>query len=162
MEEIGRIMYDAFDKYFDDLEKTLYRMSEITDSLLRATDQRLAGHEHDARQPRLATEVDVRPGTKTRKCAEDAAADQARHADSCSTKKIDDSTSSTSFGMTAKPPALPRRKDVLGDKGAEAPKLCLSPMEIRALTAAGGVLPAGTASTATRTIFPRTFFVEPR
>ena len=51
-------------------DPVLDRMSESTDRLLRATDQRLAGLEHDARQPHLATEADVKPDTKTCKRAE--------------------------------------------------------------------------------------------
>ena len=134
------------------------RMSETTNRMLRATDQHLLDVEHDARQPRLTTEADVKPDTKTRKRAEDAAAYQAKNGDSCSANRSETSqTSSTSFGMTAEPPALPRRDDVLVDKGAAAPKPCLSPVEMRTLKAIGGLLPAGTTSTAMRTIFPRPF-----
>ena len=46
----------------------------------------------------------------------------------------------------------------LVDKEAAAPKPCLSSVEMRTLTTAGGLLPAGTASIATRTIFPRFSF----
>ena len=62
-------------------------------------------------------------------------------------------TSSTSFGMKAELPALPRRDDVLANKGAAAPKPCPSPVEMRALTVTGGLLPTGKAPTATRIIF---------
>ena len=55
--------------------------------------------------------------------------------------------------MTAEPSALPRRDDVVVNKGAEAPKPCLSLLEMRSPRAAGGLLPAGTTFTATRTIF---------
>ena len=41
-------------------------MDELADEM-RATKYRLAGLEHDARQPRLAIEVDVPSDTKTRK-----------------------------------------------------------------------------------------------
>ena len=58
--------------------------------------------------------------------------------------------------MTAEPPALPRRDDVLVDKGAEASKPCLSLAETRTQTAAGGLLPIGTASIiAMRILFPQ-------
>ena len=68
----------------------------------------------------------------------------------CLTSFDDDST---------EPLALPCcRDDVLVDKGAAAPKRCLSPMEIGTLTAAGGLLPANKASTAVRTIFLRPIF----
>ena len=47
--------------------------------------------------------------------------------------------------------ALPcLRNDALVDNGAAVPKPRLSPAEIRTLTATGGLLPAGKASTATR------------
>ena len=52
------------------------------------------------------------------------------------------------------------KNDALVDKGAAAPKPCLSPVE-RHTTAAGGLLPAGTASTAMRTISPTAFLVLP-
>ena len=68
-------------------------------------------------------------------------------------------TSSTSFGMTTKLPALPCRDYILVDKSAEAPKPHLPPVEVRILpSAASGLLPAGTASTAMRTIFPRPLY----
>ena len=97
----------------------------------------------------------VTQDTKTRKRTEDAARDRAKHGDSCSAKRVDDGpTRSTSFSMTAEPPALPCRDTVLVDNGVEGPTPCLSPVEMRTLPiAAGGLLPAGTASTATRTIF---------
>ena len=60
--------------------------------------------------------------------------------------------------MKAKPPVLPCRDDVLVENGAAAPKLCLSPFEIRSSTAAGGLLPAGKASTMTRIPFSSRVF----
>ena len=47
------------------LDKHTEKMGEIR--------HRLAGFEHDARQPRLAIEIDVKADTKTRKRTEDAA-----------------------------------------------------------------------------------------
>ena len=64
-------------------------------------------------------------------------------------------TSSTSFGMKAEPSALPCWDEVLVDKGAAAPKPCLSPVEMRTPTATGGLLPAGIASSAMIIIFSR-------
>ena len=65
-----------------------------------------------------------------------------------------DPTCLTSFGDgSTEPLALPRRDDALVDKAAAAPKPCLSPVEVRMLTTAGGLLPAGTAPSATRTNF---------
>ena len=65
-----------------------------------------------------------------------------------------------SFGDdSTKPLVLPYCRDnALVDKDAAAPKPCLSSVEMRTLTTAGGLLPAGTASIATRTIFPRFSF----
>ena len=65
-------------------------------------------------------------------------------------------TSLTSFGIIKAEPLAPEKSivDALVDKGAEAPKPCLLPVKMRTPTAAGGSLPAGTASTAMRTIFP--------
>ena len=91
MGELRRIMSEALDKAldksFNELKENLDRMSETTNRMLRATYQRLAGAEHDARQPRLATEAAVRPYTKTRKRTEEAAADPVKHGDSGSAKK---------------------------------------------------------------------------
>ena len=44
------------------------------DDLTEKTSQRLAGLGHEARQPRLATEPDVEPDTKTRKRTEGTSA----------------------------------------------------------------------------------------
>ena len=67
----------------------------------------------------------------------------------CLASFVDDST---------KPPTIPRMDDVSVNEGAAVPKPCLSPVEMRMLTAAGGLLPAGTASTEIGTTFPRTLF----
>ena len=106
-------------------------------------------------------EANVKPNTKTRKRIEDAAADQVKHGDSCSANQVDPkSMCLTSFGDNyTELLALPCSMDgVLADKSAAAPKSCLSPVEMRTLTASGGLLPAGTASTAMRTIFLRPSF----
>ena len=66
-----------------------------------------------------------------------------------------DPKSSINFVMKAEPPALPRWDDVLVDKGAAALKPCPSPMEMHTPTVAGGLLPAGIASSAMRIIFYR-------
>ena len=56
----------------------------------------------------------------------------------CLTSFVDDST---------EPPALPPRDDAMLDKGgAEAPKSCLSSVEMHTLTGAGGILLSPTAS----------------
>ena len=139
-------MSEALDKPFDNF----HRLKPEKLEEMRATDQHLAGLEHDAWQPCLATEADVPSDKNTRKRVEDAAADQAKNGDSCSAKKADpDPMRPTSFGDdSTEPPALPCRDNVMVDKGAAAPKPCLSPVAMRTLTAA-------VASTATRAIFHR-------
>ena len=97
---------------------------------------------------------DVKTDEKTRKCTEGAAADK-KHGDISSARTVDGPMSSTSFGKKAEPPALLIcRNDALVDIGAEVSQPCLSLVERRTPTAAGGLLPAGTASRAIRTTFP--------
>ena len=62
-------------------------------------------------------------------------------------------TSLTSFGMMAESPALSSVDGALVDKGTAVPKLCLSPVEMRTLTAVGDLLSAGKTFAPTRTIF---------
>ena len=122
----------------------------------REINQGLVGLKHEARPLRLAMEADVTPGTKTRERVEDAEADQAKNGNSYSSKRVDAGpTRSTSFGMTVEPPTLLHRDDVLVDKGVEAPKPCSSPVEMSMRTVAGGLLPAGIASTVKRPIVSR-------
>ena len=118
-------------------------------------DQRLASVEHDARQPRPAMEADVQADNKTRERTEGAAkAVQAMHGDSFSANRVHpDPMCSTIFGVKAEPPALPCRDDVVAENSAAAPKSCLSPLEMRSPTAAGGLLLAGMTTTAMRTTF---------
>ena len=72
---------------------------------------------------------------------EDAKVDKGKNEDSCSATKLQAGPpSSTSFGRKAEPPTLPRRNDVLVDKGAAAPKPRLSPVEMHTLTDAGNLL----------------------
>ena len=124
---------------------------------MREAKNRLVGLEQDARQPRLAMKVDVPSDTKTRERAEGvAAAVQAKRWDSCSVNRVDPGLMClTSFGddSTGPPTLSCSRDNALVDNGAAAPKLCLSPLEMRTPTAAGGLLPAGIASTASRTTF---------
>ena len=131
-------------------------MNEFTEEM-RATEQRPASLEQDARQPRLAMEADVPSNTKTRERTEGAAAAvRSKHGDSCSANQVDlDSMCLTSFGDDSTgPPALPcSRDDALVGIGAAVPKSCLTPLEMRTPTAAGGSLPAGKASTVTRIIY---------
>ena len=126
---------------------------------LRSINQRLASLEQDSRQSRLAMEANVPADKKTRKRTEGAAtAVQAKHGDNCCANRVDpDPNRSTSFSNDfTKPPALPcLRDDALVGNGVTAPKSCPLPLKIRTPTAAGGLLPAGTTSTATRTSFDR-------
>ena len=122
---------------------------------MKATEQSSASPEHDAWQPRLVMEADVLSDTKPRERTESAVtAVQAKHGDLFSAKKVQAGpTSSTSFGDNfTGHPALPcSRDDALVDNGAAASKSCLSPLKMCTPTAASGLLPARTASAATKT-----------
>ena len=85
-------------------------------------------------------EVDGPADTKTRERTEGTAtAVQAMHGDSSTAQKVQDGPkTSTSFGMKVEPPALPCRDDVLVENGDASPKSCLSPVEMRKSTPAGG------------------------
>ena len=63
---------------------------------------------------------------------------QAMHGDSFSASRVDPgpNTNSTSFGVKVESLALPCSDDVVAENGAAAPKSCLSPMEMRATSAA--------------------------
>ena len=127
----------------------------------RVTTQGLAGLEQDARQQRLAMEANVPSDIKTRNPTEDVAADRVISGDSSSANQVNpDQMYLTSFGADSTgPPTLSCTRDgTLVDNGAAAPKPRLSPVEMRTPTATGGLLPAGTASTTMRTIFPRPLF----
>ena len=96
-------------------------------------------------------ETDVKPDTKTCKRMEDVAANRVISGDNSYTQVDPNPICLTSFSDdSAGLPALPSRDNALIDKGAAAPKPCLSPVEMRTLTAAGGLLPTGIASSATR------------
>ena len=99
-------------------------------------------------------EVDVKSDSTTRKRTEDAAADQVICGDNFSAQVDPNPMCLTSFhDEFTEPLALPCRDDALVDKGAVVPKPCLSPVEMRTVTAAGGLLPASTALSATRVNF---------
>ena len=124
---------------------------------MRATEQRSVSLEQDARQPRLAMEADVTADKKTCEHTEGTStAVQAKHGDSCSAKRFQAGpTSSISFGddFTGPPAFSCLRDDAMVDNGAATPKSCLSPVKMRTLTAAGGLLHAGKVSTTTRTTY---------
>ena len=146
-------IYRMIEELFDKSDRKMDKLAEE----IRVTDQRLASLEQDARQPRLAMQADVQADKKTRERTEGITrAVQATHGDSCSANRVDsDPMCSTSSGDDSNgPPALPcSRDDALVGNGAAAPKSCLSFLEMRSPTTAGGLLPAGEASTTTRITF---------
>ena len=102
------------------------KLDKVADAM-RWTNQRLASLEQDTRQPRLDMEADVPADEKTRERTEGAAtAVQAMHGDSFSAKKVQDGPLSlTTFGVKAKPAALPCRDNVLVENGAKVVSLTL-------------------------------------
>ena len=72
MEEIRRIISEATEKYFDKWTSHYGLKPEYPKE--KNINQRLAGLEYEARQPRLATEANVETDKKTRKRTEGAAA----------------------------------------------------------------------------------------
>ena len=133
-------------EYLDRWDKMLNEISE-------KMDQRLARHEQDARQSRLAMEADGQASTRTRERVEGAAtAAQAMRGDCSSARQVEPGpTNSTSFGMKAEPPTLPCRDVSVVECGAAAFKSCLPPMKMRTSTAAGGLVPTGDVSKASET-----------
>ena len=123
--------------------------------MTKGTSRREASLEHTARQLRPAMEADGPADTKTREHTEGATtAVQTMHGDSCTAQKVqDEPKTSISFGVKVEPPDLPFREDVLLENGAASPKSCLPSSKMRSPIAAGGLLPTGEASTATRTTF---------
>ena len=135
---------------FEKLDKLLVRRGNKLDDMVketRNTNQRRAGLQHQAQQPRLAMKADVLEDKKTRESTEDSAQD-GRLGD-ISSDRVHDPMRLTSFGDQdyTKPPALPRRDDALVNQGHEVAKPCLSPVEMRKSTPAGSLLHAGAAST---------------
>ena len=142
-------VYRIFKEQFDKWDRKLGEMAKCW----RRMDQRVASLEHDARQPRLAMVADGQANMKTRERTEGAAqVVQAVHGDSVSPSRVDPGpkTNSTSFDVKAEPLAFPFRDDVLVENGAAAPKSCLPSLEMRSASAAGGLLPTGKTSTATK------------
>ena len=134
--------------HFEQQEKMLDKITILLKQLA-------ASLEHDARQPCLVMEADGPANTKTRERTEDAAtAVQAMHGDSYSVQRVQDGPkTSICFGVKAEPPVLSCRDDVLVENGTASPKSCLPSLEMRATTAAGGLLPTSETSTATKTTF---------
>ena len=150
MEDIYRMMKEAFDRWDRKLDEISDKMEEQTELL----EKRLTRLEHGARQPRLAMEADGPADTKTRKRTEGAAtAVQAMRGDGFSARRVEPgpNTNSISFGVKAEPPALPCKDDVGVESGVAASESCLPYLEMRSSTATGGLVPTGKASTATDT-----------
>ena len=101
---------------------------------MRATNQSEASLEQDARQLRLAMEVDGPANTKTSERTEGAAtAVQAICGDSCSADRtyLDKMCSTSSGDDCTGPPAPPcSGENALVDNRAAAPKSCLSSWEM--------------------------------
>ena len=95
LEEASDIQLNRMKSHFDQQDK---KSGELTDKL-RATKQRLANLQYEARQSRLATKADVEPDAKTRKCAEDAATDRVKNGDSSFARADDGPTRLASFGI---------------------------------------------------------------
>ena len=95
-------IYRMMEELFDKSDRKLNEHAEV----MRGTDKRLASLEQDARQPRLAMEVDVPADKKTRERTEGAAkAVQAMHGDSYSANRVvPDPMCSTGFGKDSTGP----------------------------------------------------------
>ena len=101
-------------------------------------------------------EVDGPANAKTRERTEGAVtAVQAMHGDSYFACRVDPGPkiNSTSIGMMAEPPPLSCGHDVVVESSDATPQSYLSSSEMRTTTAAGGLLPTGKTSTATKTTF---------
>ena len=99
---------------------------------MRAINQCLAGLQHQAQQPRLLTETNVKIDIKSRKHMECAAANGIKHGYTSFARVDHDPMRQTSFGDDfTESPALICRDDALVDEGAEAPKPCLLRGEMR-------------------------------
>ena len=151
--DLFRMLCERIDSRFDQQENKLDGIMKMT----RGTSQRVSSLEQDARQPRLAMEADGPANKKIRERTEGAAtAVQAMNGDSCSVDRVDpDPMCSTRSGDDCTgPPAPPcSGENTLVDNHAAVPKSFLPSLEMRLPTAAGGLLPTGEISTATKTTF---------
>ena len=152
--DLYRIFEEKFDRQLKIMKSHLGKFDTLAEDW-RSMNQRLLRLEHDARQPRLAMEADGPVNTKTRERTEGVAKTvQEKHGDSCTAQRVQDKPKIlTCFSVMAEPPALPCRDDVVVENGAAAPKSYLPSLEMRSPTAAGGLLPTGETSTATKITF---------
>ena len=150
-------MYRLFKESFNRRLKIIKSHFDQMVEAMRETDQRLASLEHDAWQPRLPMKADEQVDTKTRERTEGTATTvQAMHGDSCFANRVDPNPMySTSVGDDRTGPPVPpcSGENALVDDGAAAPKSCLPPLEMRTTTTAGGLLPTGETSAATKITF---------
>ena len=162
--DVHRLFEEILDSQLNPMKSHFDQQDGILDELMqktRETRHRSASLEKGAWQSGLAMEADVTSDKKTRNRTEDVAAERVISGDNCSANQVDpDQMCRTSFGDDSTGPlALPcSRDEALVDNDAATPKPCLSPVDLRTPTAAGGLLPTGTASTVIRTIIPRPFF----
>ena len=141
-------VFDVCTSHFDQRFENMEKKNKIN--------KHLAGLQHQDRQPRPATEAELKSDKESRKRTEGAAADGVKNGDTSFARVNDGPTSLTSVGNIAEPPA-PKKclGGALVNKGAEASKPHFPPVEVRMLSsAAGRLLHVGTASTTLRTIFP--------
>ena len=118
------------------------KLDEISDEV-KKMNQHVTRLEHGARHPRLAMGADGHADSKTREHTEGAAtAVQTIPGDCFSARWVEPgpNTNSTSFGVKAEPPDLPRRDNVVVES-----------LEMRSPSATGGLVPTGEASTASET-----------
>ena len=153
-EELGSghpTVEDVYSMVTELFDKSLWRLEKLTEDL-KSINRRVASLEQGDWQPCLAMEADGPANTKTRERTNGAAAViQAIHGDRCSANRVQvgSKTTSTSFGVNAESSALPCRNDVVVENGTATPKSCVSPLEMRTTTAAGGLLPTVKTTTAT-------------
>ena len=156
-------LFTIITKKFEEVNMKFEELHSKLDDMvkeIRNTNQRCAGLQQlQAQQPRLAVKADVLEDKKTRKSRGDFAPDG--RLEDISSGRVYDSMRLTSFDDQEyiEPPALPCRDNALINQGHEVPKPCLSPVEMRKSTPAGGLLHAGSASTnkAQGTNFPPQF-----
>ena len=156
LEDLRRIWWETWDEVREG--NGLKKLEKPWE--MRATDQRVASQELDARQPRLAMEADGPANTKTHERTEGAAtAVQAMHGNSCSADQVDlGPMCSTSSGDDCTgPPAPPcSGENAVVENRAAAPKSFLLSLEMRSPTTAGGLVPTGEISTVTKTTYNET------
>ena len=102
--DIYRLFGEKFDQQLNRVKIHFDQLGERMEKM-RGTNQRLVGLDHEARQPRLATEADVETNTKTRKRMEDVAAHRVFNGDNASARRVHTygPTSLTSVGVKLNP-----------------------------------------------------------